>query len=135
MQGEGRFAARDDVGALRCYAEGLAKLEGSGSGDSSLLAALHGNSAQVLLRQRRWLEAIEHCNAALRSDPGHVKAAWRGASAALEVGMRDVAISFLEGALDMNPDCEELLALRAKLGPLPDGHDEHGEVEGDDLPA
>merc|ERR1712217_859757 len=65
--------------------------------------------------------AIEHCNDALRYDPSHVKAAYRGATAAIEVGMRDVAISFLDNALVESPDSQDLLEMRSKLGPLPEG--------------
>merc|ERR1712070_469885 len=80
----------------------------------------HANSAQALLKQRRWLEVIEHCNAALRHDPAHAKAAWRGATAAIEVGMHAVAVAFVDNALEHNPQSEELLKLRERLGPLPD---------------
>merc|ERR1712178_153785 len=100
-------------------------------GISRLSAALHANSAQALLKQRRWLEAIEHCNAALRHDPAHAKAAWRGATAAIEVGMHAVAVSFVDSALEHNPQSEELLELRARLGPRPeppcDGPDSNDE--------
>eukprot|EP00747_Dinoflagellata_sp_TGD_P168114 gnl/TRDRNA2_/TRDRNA2_193778_c0_seq1.p1 gnl/TRDRNA2_/TRDRNA2_193778_c0~~gnl/TRDRNA2_/TRDRNA2_193778_c0_seq1.p1 ORF type:complete len:234 (+),score=56.58 gnl/TRDRNA2_/TRDRNA2_193778_c0_seq1:87-704(+) len=140
-------AAKDSAGALRHYAEGLALLRdasGSSTADAppldqpsdlarlcglkpstvtalgDLSATLHANSAQVLIRDRRWLEAIEHCNAALRHNPSHTKAAWRGATAAIEVGMHDVAVSFVENGLGYNPECKELLELRQRLGPLPD---------------
>lgn len=116
------FTAQDNSGALKSYKEGLHLLKGiePAAVPASLAAALHANSAQVFMRQRCWLEAIEQCNEALRHDPKHIKAAWRGAKAALEVDMRDVAISFLENSLDCNPGCAELLELRNKLGPLPD---------------
>ncbi|CAK0891686.1 unnamed protein product [Prorocentrum cordatum] len=91
----------------------------------------HGIGQWALLRQRRWLECIEHCTAALRSDPAHVKAAWRGATAAMEAQMHDVAVSFVEGALEADPGCAELLELRRKLGPLPDGPDARPPGGGD----
>ncbi|CAE8625110.1 unnamed protein product, partial [Polarella glacialis] len=74
----------------------------------------------ALMKQRRWIEAIDHCNRALRHDPAHSKSSWRGATAAIEVGMHDVAFSFVENGLEETPECEELLELSRKLGPLPD---------------
>ena len=101
--------------------------------DAQLVAALHANSAQALLKQRLWLECIEQCNAALRADPSHKKAAWRGATAAIEVSMHDVAVGFVEGALLLQPQCLELLELRQRLGPLPEPSCEDRVDSGDDV--
>lgn len=122
-RGNQRFKVRDDAGALRFYTEGLSHLQNLGSANAvppDLAATLHANSAQVLLRQRRWLEAIEQCNSALQHDPMHAKAAWRGATAAMEVGMRDVASALVESSLIHNPHCAELLDIRNRLGPSPE---------------
>mmetsp|Transcript_28694 Transcript_28694/g.81080 ORF Transcript_28694/g.81080 Transcript_28694/m.81080 type:complete len:181 (-) Transcript_28694:30-572(-) len=122
-QGNQCLKKRDYAGALRCYKDGLRHLQDSGAGSAAppgLAAALHANSAQALLRLRRWLEAIEQCNAALQHDPAHEKAAWRGATAAMEVGMRDVASALVESSLLHNPHSAELLELRRRLGPMPD---------------
>merc|ERR1740130_2137643 len=96
--GNNRLSRGDSSGALQFYLEGIAIVDGNAQfeatvaeplqatgalsslcadGDgkssvsalSSLGAALHANSAQVMLKKRRWLEAIDHCNAALRHDP------------------------------------------------------------------
>mmetsp|Transcript_34301 Transcript_34301/g.91661 ORF Transcript_34301/g.91661 Transcript_34301/m.91661 type:complete len:185 (-) Transcript_34301:273-827(-) len=117
-RGNQRFAQRDARGALRFYREGLRVLDGVDAAlkPTELEVALNANCAQAFLGQRKWLEAIEHCNAALRCDPTSAKASWRGATAAIEVGMRDVAVSFVESGLEENPACPELLALRKKMG-------------------
>mmetsp|Transcript_60684 Transcript_60684/g.112586 ORF Transcript_60684/g.112586 Transcript_60684/m.112586 type:complete len:178 (+) Transcript_60684:35-568(+) len=121
-EGNKRYVARDDPGALSRYREGLEALSGNTDTDAlALIAILHANVAQVMLRQKRWLEVIESCTEALKYDPNHAKAAWRGAQAAREVGMRDVAISFVENGLVQDPNNKELLALRREFGPLPDG--------------
>ncbi|OLP79681.1 Peptidyl-prolyl cis-trans isomerase D [Symbiodinium microadriaticum] len=124
-RGNRKLAAKDFEGALCIYAEALRDLDAllePGRGDASsvkqLAAALHSNSAQALMKQKRWLEAIDRCHAALRYDPSHSKSSWRGASCAVEVGMRDVAIAFAENGLLQNPSCAELLDLRSRLGPL-----------------
>ncbi|CAE7318579.1 Ppid [Symbiodinium necroappetens] len=127
-RGNRKLAAKDFEGALCIYAEALRDLDAllePGRGDASsvkqLAAALHSNSAQALMKQKRWLEAIDRCHAALRYDPSHSKSSWRGASCAVEVGMHDVAIAFAENGLLQNPSCAELLDLRSRLGPLSDG--------------
>eukprot|EP00927_Polykrikos_kofoidii_P011371 TRINITY_DN14818_c0_g1_i1.p1 TRINITY_DN14818_c0_g1~~TRINITY_DN14818_c0_g1_i1.p1 ORF type:complete len:215 (-),score=49.53 TRINITY_DN14818_c0_g1_i1:122-766(-) len=97
-----------------------------------LAAVLHANSAQVFIRQRKWLESIEHCNAALRHDPSHPKAPWRGATAAIEVGMREVAVSFVETGLEEHPQCPELLSLQRRLGPLPEASESAGGADNSD---
>ncbi|CAK9082406.1 unnamed protein product [Durusdinium trenchii] len=75
---------------------------------------------KALMKQRKWLEAIDQCHAALRFDPAHTKSSWRGAMCAIEVGMHDVAVAFVESGLDENMVSTELLELRRRLGPLPD---------------
>eukprot|EP00933_Yihiella_yeosuensis_P038707 TRINITY_DN32638_c0_g1_i2.p1 TRINITY_DN32638_c0_g1~~TRINITY_DN32638_c0_g1_i2.p1 ORF type:complete len:255 (+),score=51.51 TRINITY_DN32638_c0_g1_i2:35-766(+) len=85
-----------------------------------LAVSLYANSAQACLNQRLWLEAIDHCNHALRFDPAHTKSSFRGATAAIEVAMHEVAIAFADGGLAYSPCCPELLELRKKLGPLPE---------------
>eukprot|EP00929_Paragymnodinium_shiwhaense_P019262 TRINITY_DN13206_c0_g1_i1.p1 TRINITY_DN13206_c0_g1~~TRINITY_DN13206_c0_g1_i1.p1 ORF type:complete len:225 (+),score=69.85 TRINITY_DN13206_c0_g1_i1:120-794(+) len=153
-KGNKRFQAKDDAGALRLYAEGLSILgnsvAGKGEGphdapplaghvshfralcmdpvspEDVMAAALHANSAMALLRQRRWLEAIEHSNATLRHDPSNVKAPWRGATAAMEAGMREVAVAFVENGLEQHPKCRELTELRRKLGCGPEAEDNFG---------
>mmetsp|Transcript_111788 Transcript_111788/g.216597 ORF Transcript_111788/g.216597 Transcript_111788/m.216597 type:complete len:202 (+) Transcript_111788:39-644(+) len=146
--GNKRLAVRDAAGALRFYLQGLEHFppEDEGGGGypvvssttsksrplphQEVVAQLHANSAAALIKQRRWLEAIEHCNAALRHDPAYVKAAWRGATAAIEVGMHAVAVSFVDNALQESPGCVELLELRKRLGPLPD--DQNGGCDSSD---
>ena len=145
-RGNRRLAAKDSAGALNWYKEGLAHLEreslaGGGPRTAVALAvALHSNSAQALLKQRHWLECVDQCHAALRLDPASVKAAWRGATAAIEAGMHDVAVALVENALLEEPQCQELLELRKRLGPLPDaarGGDgwDSGNDEDFDLPT
>lgn len=142
-RGNRRFAARDDAGALRFYAQGIELLGDTAtntappyldgkamevSPEAQLGAALHTNSAQALFRLRRYIEAIEHCNKALACNPAHAKATWRGATAAIEVGMHDVAVSMVDNGLLWNPECPDLVKLRTHLGPLP----EHEGVGADD---
>jgi len=130
-RGNRRFAARDDAGALGFYTHGISLLSSLDStavptceavvhATAELAAALHANAAQVLLRQKRWFEALEHCNGALKRNPAHTKAAWRGATAAIELGMHEVAVSFVENGLVQTPDCQELLELHQRLGPVRD---------------
>eukprot|EP00811_Abedinium_folium_P004904 NODE_14517_length_1103_cov_10.167008.p2 GENE.NODE_14517_length_1103_cov_10.167008~~NODE_14517_length_1103_cov_10.167008.p2 ORF type:complete len:189 (-),score=59.83 NODE_14517_length_1103_cov_10.167008:276-842(-) len=133
-----RQITKDPDAALRLYKEGLdalvAGIRDETDRPQELLAALHANSAQVHLRQRRWLEAIEACNAAVKHQPSHAKAAWRGATAAIEVDMHNVAVSFVSNGLLANPYCKELLELQARFGALPDippdsdNEDEHDIV-------
>eukprot|EP00931_Biecheleriopsis_adriatica_P063168 TRINITY_DN38217_c0_g1_i1.p1 TRINITY_DN38217_c0_g1~~TRINITY_DN38217_c0_g1_i1.p1 ORF type:complete len:209 (+),score=51.47 TRINITY_DN38217_c0_g1_i1:38-628(+) len=127
-RGNKRLAAKDGTGALRNYTEGLQELQcllgedrGTPCSEAQKLAtALHSNAAQALMKQRRWLEAIDRCHSALRWDPSHAKSSWRGASCAIEVGMHDVAVAFVEKGLLECPDCMELLQLQRQLGTLPE---------------
>ncbi|CAK9081443.1 unnamed protein product [Durusdinium trenchii] len=124
-RGNRRLATGNSAGALQFYAEALQHLDTSngdtkGADATQLAAILHSNSAQALMKQRKWLEAIDQCHAALRFDPAHTKSSWRGAMCAIEVGMHDVAVAFVESGLDENMVSTELLELRRRLGPLPD---------------
>ncbi|CAJ1431270.1 unnamed protein product [Effrenium voratum] len=110
-RGNRKLAAGDSAGARRLYTEALGSLEekGTGSKANQLSAVLHSNTAQAFMKQQKWFEAIDQCHAALRFDPSHTKSSWRGATCALEAGMRDVAIAFAENGLEHNETCEELL--------------------------
>eukprot|EP00434_Breviolum_minutum_P005457 symbB.v1.2.004808.t1/scaffold270.1/size246978/19 len=120
-RGNRKLASGDTGGALQLYSEALQELESVEEGmDAAQLAAiLHSNSAQALMKQKKWLEAIDRCHEALRCDPSHTKSSWRGATSAIEVGMQEVAIAFVEAGLEENASSTELLELRKRLGPLP----------------
>lgn len=120
-RGNRRLAGGDSAGALSLYFEALQEAESDEGPELAQLAAiLHSNSAQALMKQRKWFEAIDQCHAALRFDPAHTKSSWRGATSAIEVGMHDVAVAFVEAGLEENVTSQELLELRKRLGPLPD---------------
>eukprot|EP00435_Cladocopium_sp_Y103_P059681 s2083_g21.t1 len=126
-RGNRKLAGGDSAGALRLYSEALQEVESAESDEgyegpelAELAAILHSNSAQALMKQRKWFEAIDRCHAALRFDPGHTKSSWRGATSAIEVGMHDVAVAFVEAGLEEDGTSQELLELRKRLGPLPD---------------
>ena len=126
--GNGCLLDSDGEGALRFYGEGLVALRllKLRAGDLSavwLAATLHANSAQALMQEGRWKEAVFQCQDALSYDPEHAKAAWRGATAAAKAGMLHNAASFVENGLQHNPECVELLVLQARIGSPQDVED------------
>lgn len=112
VEGNEKLKADDTEGALACYASGIALASQEisdfvGGLDQAhqlepakkLLAQLLSNRAHVLLSLERYAEAVEDCQQAVLVDRENSKAYWRGTTAALKLGQRDVAAELLRQGL------------------------------------
>ena len=63
-------------------------------------AVLYSNLAACRLRQRKWKEAIEACDAACRIEPGYMKALYRRAQARRNLRQYEETIADAQAALE-----------------------------------
>lgn len=83
-QGNSAFNKGEYIEARKLYTEGinaLASLQPTSPEESSLLAALYCNRGATYLKEKKYVEAVNDCELALKSNPEYLKAytrKWRG---------------------------------------------------------
>mmetsp|Transcript_84225 Transcript_84225/g.233446 ORF Transcript_84225/g.233446 Transcript_84225/m.233446 type:complete len:556 (+) Transcript_84225:75-1742(+) len=87
-------------------------------GDESLPVALYSNRAEARLRMKRWEDALDDAQAALRRNATHEKALLRAAVAARELKSYGLAQGFVQDCLDAHPRSAEAKQLLLDLEQL-----------------
>jgi len=75
------------------------------------LSQLHSNRAQARSKLGEFEQAIEDCEAAIKSDRNNAKAYWRGANAAMKIGRPTVAADLCKRGLESVGDSLDLRAM------------------------
>mmetsp|Transcript_86138 Transcript_86138/g.278759 ORF Transcript_86138/g.278759 Transcript_86138/m.278759 type:complete len:552 (+) Transcript_86138:82-1737(+) len=115
-QGNAYFGAQKYSEAEAKWTRGLCLADRVG--DESVVVALHSNRAEARLRLKKWEEALDDAQAALRKNHTHEKALLRGTVAAREMKNYGLAQDLVQQCLDAHPRSAEAKQLLLDLEQL-----------------
>jgi len=104
-QGNAYFSARKYHEAEAKWTRGLCLADRCG--DETIPVALYSNRAEARLRLKKWEEALDDAQAALRRSATHEKALLRGAVAARELKNYGLAQDLVQQCVDAHPRSSE----------------------------
>ena len=108
--GNAAFRRGDYEEAIREYGHAIDCSYGKG-----ICNLAKNNRALAYIKAGKYREALEDCEAVLSAEPRNVKAFLRAAAATSELGNEDQAVSFLERALEVQPQNREAVEMLEKL--------------------
>lgn len=115
-QGNAYFSAQKYHEAEAKWTRGLCVADKCG--DETIPVALYSNRSEARLRLKRWEEALDDAQAALRKTGTHEKALLRAAVAARELKNYGLAQDFVQQCLDAHPTSPEAKQLLLDLEQL-----------------
>jgi len=115
-QGNAFFSAQKYYDAEAKWTRGLCLVDRAS--DETVAVALYSNRAEARLRMKRWEDALDDAQAALRRNPTHEKALLRAAVAARELKNYAVSQDFVQQCLDAHPRSAEAKQLLVDLEQL-----------------